>query len=144
MTAIVSGINTYVVKPVSDIASEAYTGVSDTGLWMGKQVQKLTENQLPRPFAVLLQKLFTAIPVALAYFFLPLPVRLGMWATYSIVSLTTGMHNKVIDQSLGISMTIELASVMTSYLASKQAIDLISAVFSIVAAGFYFHRSRGV
>ena len=142
MVAIQSYVKDYLVKPANDLYTEVYTGASDTGLWMGKQVKKLTETNLPKPFAILLQKLFSSIPVAIAYFFLPLPIRLGLWAGYTVVSIATGATNKVVDESLGISMSIELVKVMVSYGISKEAVDLISALFAISAAGFYFHRAK--
>ena len=131
-----------VFTPVGDTGKAVYNAVQDTGLNMGHQFKVKTEEYLPMPLAILAQKLFSSIPIAASYFFLPLPIRLGLWSAYTVITICSGLKNSVIDESLGIAMGIEIIKAIASYTGTKDAIDIASAVLSIVGAAFYLNRSR--
>jgi hypothetical protein len=141
MAFLVSAVNDNFVTPIVNMGKGGYWALQDTGRHIGRKFEKLTEAHLPKPLAILLQKLFSSIPIGVAYFLLPLPIRLGLWAAYSIINLC-GLKNSVIDESLGVSMTLEMLKLLALYAGAKQMMDIATAVGCVFAAGFYFARSR--
>ncbi len=150
MSFIVEGVQngcqavyTNVVKPTHDTVSTVWNGaVVDTGLWIGSGFKKVTDDHLPKPVAIIAQKLFSSIPVAVGYFVLPLPYRAGIWAAYTLVNLTLSWKYPVTDEALGFAMIGESARALAWYLGAKEVIDIVACVVTAFASVYYLHRAN--
>ncbi len=132
-------VYTSIVKPTDNTVRTIATAVVDTGLWIGEEFKKITEEHLPKPVAIIVQKLFSSIPVATLYFFLPLPLptRLAIWAGYEIFRL----RNQVADEALGLAMAAESIRALSWFIGGREVIDIAACAVTALASPYYLHRS---
>lgn len=130
-------IYTNAIRPVDNTVRTVSTAVVDTGLWIGGEFKKVTEEHLPKPAAIVVQKLFSSIPVAVCYFALPLPVRLGVWLGYEIFRL----KNQVADEALGFAMAAESVRALAWFIGAQEVVDIAACVVTAMTSAYYFHRS---
>src|SRR5260221_652081 len=70
----------WVIVPTCNITKSLYVDLfEESGLWLGRAVKRSTGCD---ELAWLVQHIFISIPIALAYFLLPLSVRVVLWITY--------------------------------------------------------------
>lgn len=153
------GIDSWVIEPSCNIGSTLYhTGV-DLALKVDHGIEGITDALLPHAVALVAHQLIRSLPIIVAYNYANLPIRVGLWAAYTIVHLVSwalkkdflsGTASHYIHRSLGVAAAIEVlidiykifAGLVVKDTVTDLAVHTTAAVVAILMSYTYFNGSN--
>ncbi len=131
------------IEAGKSVAKKAYEGCQ----WLDRTIVKLTEDNLPKPLAYIVQDALRALPVCLAWLFLPPPVALGLMATYAIAHAIKGkifcdQTYKNIYNGIGLGCGLECITQVVRFAVTIHPIYGIAALISGLASSYLLASAR--
>jgi hypothetical protein len=149
------GINDNVIVPAYNIGGMVKEGATDLCMSIDLGIKEGFESFLPRPIAIVAHNALRSLPVTLAYMYMPLPYRVGLWATYVVIhfvkpSLMTCTAAHYLHKSIAVAAAMEviweLYRVLSGLILKNTIEDLtlhtVSALGAIVMSATFFGGSR--
>jgi len=153
------GIDSWVIEPACNMGSTAYHLGSDLALSVDHGIEGVTDAIFPHAVALVAHQLIRSLPITVAYICAGLPIRVGLWAAYTIVHLVSwalkrdffgGALSHYIHRSLGVAAAIEVlidiykifAGLVVKDTVTDLAIHTTAAVVAILMSYTYFNGSN--
>lgn len=141
-----TSINDNLITPGQTLGRVVFEDLSYLCKLLDKEVELLTNHYLARSLAIIVQEAFRALPVALVYFYISVPMRAGIWLAYQAVHLfkpelltCTTAYNT--HRGLSISAAVEVVYALTLFAMTNEIINVATSLIAIPVSAYY-HSGR--
>ena len=132
-------------QPVENFAKN----IADKYNYLERKAEEWTNAHLPQPFASIVQKALSSLPVSLAFFFIPMPFSAIALAGYIIIQIVkpdflSPQSKIMINNGVGFGAAIEAVRDTALFVMTGNPLLAISAVVSGVSSWYFFNAAQKV
>lgn len=136
-------------EPAIEVVKQGFTKVKESYDWVDKQVVRLSEENLPKSIAPIVQDAFRSLPVTLGWLLLPSHIVIGLIAGNTALHMIKGnvfCNNtyRNIYNGIGFGASVEITRSILKFAQTGDITCAVASAISAVISGWAFSQANTI